>query len=579
MPHATHPSPGLQALVLCGPGVSLNTFTSIPEEFPKALVPIANRPMVWYAIDWCHRMGITDITLITPPESAAALESALKINPALTSLPSPKPEILAPEDVTLTTGTAEILRSKRVQDCITSDFVVLPCDLISELDGSRVIEQWLSLNLFSPDSASSASSKGGLAIYYPTQGLEGISMKKDETDFMATAPLVRPTVPPPSGSLRSNVETLLLNMPTDTLKDTLDETQDKSLRLRQALLAKGGRVKMKTKHRDAHVYVFPKWVKQFAAVNESFDSISEDLVGWWAKAGWQTGLSTKLDLENITAPTTIARMEDSQSLEEEVDLYALSSTRSTKQTETTKFATRTGLSTQLAKDSTTVPPIHVYVQPSLPAVVVDPTKPATIPDTLQQPLIRRIDTSLALLNVSLYLAKQALPHPLAYEHKVHPTAQVGTQARVSEADSLVAENVTIGIRANIKESIIGANCEIGPNARLTRCLLMDGVTIGDGVQLTGCIVGRRAKIEGAEAHTTDPAIPTASTPKSKGKKKKGDDDDDKTRLTDCEVAPGFVVEVGTQSKGEKMMAFDADANLDDLGEEEDEDDDLDDEEL
>lgn len=65
MPHAI-PSvaPGLQALILCGPGVSLNTFTSNPEELPKALIPIANRPMVWYALDYCYRMGITSTSLI-----------------------------------------------------------------------------------------------------------------------------------------------------------------------------------------------------------------------------------------------------------------------------------------------------------------------------------------------------------------------------------------------------------------------------------------------------------------------------------------------------------------------------------
>ena len=60
MPHAlTMPPSGFQAIILCGPGASLNTFTSTPDEFPKALVPIANRPMIWYPLDWCYRMGIT----------------------------------------------------------------------------------------------------------------------------------------------------------------------------------------------------------------------------------------------------------------------------------------------------------------------------------------------------------------------------------------------------------------------------------------------------------------------------------------------------------------------------------------
>lgn len=59
MPHSTMPNSGFQAVILCGPGASLDTFTSNPKDFPKALLPIANRPMVWYPLDWCYRMGIT----------------------------------------------------------------------------------------------------------------------------------------------------------------------------------------------------------------------------------------------------------------------------------------------------------------------------------------------------------------------------------------------------------------------------------------------------------------------------------------------------------------------------------------
>lgn len=53
------PAPGFQAIILCGPGSSFPTFTANPDENPKALIPIANRPMVWYPIDFCYRMGIT----------------------------------------------------------------------------------------------------------------------------------------------------------------------------------------------------------------------------------------------------------------------------------------------------------------------------------------------------------------------------------------------------------------------------------------------------------------------------------------------------------------------------------------
>ena len=76
MPHALPmPPSGFQALILCGPGVSLNTFTSNPEDFPKALIPIANRPMIWYPLDWCYRMGITSRSYISPVSTLCSMFS------------------------------------------------------------------------------------------------------------------------------------------------------------------------------------------------------------------------------------------------------------------------------------------------------------------------------------------------------------------------------------------------------------------------------------------------------------------------------------------------------------------------
>nr|POE63552.1 putative translation initiation factor eif-2b subunit gamma [Quercus suber] len=574
MPHATMPSPGLQAFILCGPGVSLNTFTSNPKDFPKALVPIANRPMVWYPLDWCYRMGLTDITLVTPAESAPPLEAALKLDVWLTSLPSPKPDIIAPEDLTQTTGTGDILRLPEVRKRIASDFVILPCDLISELDGTKLIQQWMTLS--SPASSGSNSNrKGGLSLFYPTQGLEFISHKKDETDFVATVPLPSPPVPGPPGSLRPHVEELVLNMPTDTLNDKLEEGKG-FLRLRQSLLNKHARVKLRMKYRDSHIYIFPKWVKDFAAANERFDSISEDVLGWWAKATWQDGLAQKLGLADILADKKTPTSDlDGEVTEELIDMdpAVLSSTKTLSAnppdpaSSTPQFASRTGPISFAAPPVATIPSIHAYIAP-----VPTPAAP--------QPLIRRIDTTHQLLAVSLHLAKQTHEtHALAPEHKVHPTAQLGAQTRVALEDSLVGENATLGTRVNVKESVVGANCTIGNNARLTRCLLMEGVHVGDGVQLTGCIVGRRARIEGVVVKTAGEgggAEAVVSTAAKKGKRKKGDEgDEERTKLTDCEVAPHFVVEAGTEAKGEKLMAFDTE-DLEDLDLEEDDDDDDDD---
>ncbi|KAL4981793.1 nucleotide-diphospho-sugar transferase [Aspergillus falconensis] len=568
MPHSVPvPPTGFQALILCGPGVSLNTFTSNPEEFPKALIPIANRPMVWYPLDWCYRMGITNITLITPPPSQAPLEAALSQNPHLTSLPSPSPSILAPTDLTLTTGTAELLRLPEVQACIKSDFLLLPCDLICDIPGESLLEAWMvsqsalggstlagGWNTNGPKTigmgGEAGGRRGGLAVYYPTKGREE-SVKGEVTDFVATAPLEQDEAPAVShpidgpAAIRFGLSKLVLSMPMDTVKEKMEE--DKGLLIRHSLVKKHARVKMLTSYRDAHIYVFPYWVKEMARLNEKFESVSEDLVGWWAKTGWQTGLAEKLRLNEIFRRGQnvgeSGSMED-ESLEDEIDIKAMSTTKAgardshdTPASETPaefQFASRvrssgpdSGIEESPQKQKLTTPPVLAYMHSSLSSA----------------PLIRRVDASSLLLSVSLRLAKlesveevgKVAASPFAHNQKVAYPAGVAQRCTVTKSDCLLADNVTVEEKCVIKESVIGVGCHIASGARLTRCLVMDGAVVGERCQLTGCIIGRRSQI-GRECV-----------------------------LKDCEIQDGHGVEEQTDAKNEKFMRFEGlDEDADDM---------------
>ncbi|KAF2120219.1 hypothetical protein BDV96DRAFT_321239 [Lophiotrema nucula] len=546
MPHATLPPPGFQALILCGPGASFTTFTSSPQDFPKALLPIANRPMVWYPLEWCYRMGVTDITVVTPPESLQAIEATMSQDRHLTSLPAPRPDILAPKDLTHEMGTGELFRLPEVQDAIKGDFIVLPCDIVCELDGAPLADAWMieEAGLGAASGGLTESGKipmglggeklgrrGGLGVWYQTKG-EG-SVKGEETDFIATTPLPAPIVPPPSDSLRRNISNLVYSVPTDTLKDITEE--NKCLPVRHSLIRKHGRIKMLTTHRDAHVYFFPYWVIDMIQRNESFESISEEVLGWWAKAGWQDGLGEKLGLRQIfqSAESFDGEMDSSQIQDTDIDVSTLSSTwaSETDSAPTVSLASRVQNSNipQAAQAITkssklTVPPILAYVQPSDPSY----------------PLIRRVDTAHLLLTVSLRLAKlpsveeagKDTASPFAHQAKIAHKETIPRRCRVEAENSLLAENVTVEEKTNIKESVIGTNCKISEGARLLRCLLMESVEVGPNVQLTDCILGRRCKIEGGSSKS-----------------------DDKTVLKDCEVQDGQVIAWGTEAKGEKFMRF------------------------
>ncbi|KAK5660657.1 hypothetical protein OQA88_12021 [Cercophora sp. LCS_1] len=512
MPHAvTIATPGLQALILCGPGNSFPTFTTNPDENPKALLPIANRPMVWYPLEFCYRAGITDITLVCPPSAAEAIGTALKTNPFLTSLPYPRPDLISPKDLDQNTGTAEILRLPELQSLVVSDFLVLPCDLVCELGADKLLQAWMVQSASLPDilfdgSSSSVRRSGGLGVWYQTKTATPI--KGEETDFTATVSLPASSVLPPKGSLFTHLSKVVYTMPTDSLKDLVDENS--GLITRQDLLRHHPRVRMLNTHRDAHLYIFPRWIMDLIRDNESLETIGEDVVGWWAKAGWQQGIPAKLKLDKILGHTDDGKDTPNKS----------ASSSPSKSDHATKD---TSPENQIS--SSDIPPMLAYVHPSAP-----PAQAAA-----PAPIIRRVDTAQLLLQVSLQLAK--LPSleelggpdvqgasPYAHTRKVAYPEGVKPRTTITKTDSLVADNVTVQEKTSIKECVIGANCQINEGAKLSQCLLMDGVVVGKNCKLTKCILGKRSEIgEGCV-------------------------------LTDCEVQENMLVERKTEAKEEKFMS-------------------------
>ncbi|CAG7981762.1 unnamed protein product [Penicillium salamii] len=508
MPHSVPvPPTGFQSIVLCGPGVSLNTFTSNPEEYPKCLLPIANRPMIYYVLDFCRRMGITDVTLVTPPSSLAPLQAALRQNPHLTSLPTPS--VIAPKELEMTTGTAELLRLPEVQNCIKSDFLLLPCDLVCDLPGESLLEAWMV-------SGGEKGRRSGLSMYYQTKDREE-SVKGEATDFVAVAPLETSEAPVVSLSeLRAQLSKVVLSMPMDTLKEKMEN--DKGFLMRHSLVDKHAHVKMLTSFRDAHIYILPKWVKDMARLNEQFQSVSEDLIGWWAKSEWQRGLSEKLKINEIFERKSRSHSVDEDvshdgesldgegALEEEINLPGMSTTKAT-----------SAPKSQIEESAETpdLPPLFAYVQRGT------------------SPFVRRVDSSALLLSTSLRLAKlesieevgRVEASAFAHSSKIAYPQGVAQRCTVTKNDCLLDSNTTVEEKCVIKESCIGANVHIASGARLTRCLVMDGAVIGSRAQLTGCIVGRRSKI-GRESV-----------------------------LKDCEIQDGNVVPDDTDAKNEKFMVF------------------------
>lgn len=422
----------------------------------------------------------------------------------MTGFPLPRPDILAPAGLDQNTGTAEILRLPQIRSLVKGDFIVLPCDLICELGGEKLLQAWMvqsasladKLNAPVIGGAPPNRRSGGLGVFYSTKG--PIKIKNEETDFIATTPLPPSSIIPSQGSIIPSLSKLVYSIPTDSLKDLTEER--KSLPVRHGLLRAHPRVKMLAAHRDAHIYIFPNWILDFIQKNEALESIGEDVVGWWAKSTWQSGLAQKLHMEEICGKALGIEAEGSQngSSASTGDRSPVRGPGSGGMPASSSIVGAAGVKDGQGSAAWKPPSMLAYVQPA-------PTA-----ENSDQPLIRRVDTAQLLLAISLQLAK--LPSveetggegasPFAHAKKIAYPEGVKSRTTITKQDSLLAENVTVEEKTSIKETVIGANCQISEGAKLAQCLLMEGVVVGKGCKLTRCILGKRCVI-GANTTLTD----------------------------------------------------------------------------
>lgn len=394
---------------------------------------------------------------------------------------------MAPTGLDQNTGTAEILRLPEIRELITSDFIVLPCDLVCELAGDKLLQAWMVKAASLPDLLGDGEPpycSGGLGVWYETK--TSTPVKGEETDFIITTPMPMPTVPMPKDTLLPHLSYLTYSMPKDSLVDLMDEK--KSLPIRHGLLRSHPKLRMLTSHRDAHIYILPKWILEFIQENERLETIGEDVIGWWAKANWETGLFGKLGMKKVIEGHR-EKPEVEVSPRDHVDSPPNSPwrTRDTLGTSPPAHLRERQSDGLLAKPrEANVPPILAYIHPSRD----------------DAPLLRRVDTAQLLLAISLQLAKlpsieeavSETASPFAHAKKVAYPEGVKPRTTITRQDCLIAENVMVEEKTSIKESVIGANCQIKEGAKLFQCLLMDGVVVGKGCKLTRCILGKRSEV-------------------------------------------------------------------------------------
>lgn len=90
------------------------------------------------------------------------------------------------------------------------------------------------------------------------------------------------------------------------------------------------------------------------------------------------------------------------------------------------------------------------------------------------------------------------------------------------ADCIVGDDIVIGEKSTVKRSVVGKNVTLGKKCRVSGCILLEGVTVGDGVVLENCILGRGVSVG------------------------------NQSKLVNCHIEGGYIVNRGTDLKGETL---------------------------
>lgn len=429
----------MQAFIFCGEGLELQPFSHAGREhvgtgMPKALLPIGNRPMIEYVLNWCDQADFKEINVVASSGDVDLIQEGLQdfislreqqfgvLSKALASsthahhLQTPKPiKIIGSKAAT----TGECFQ-KELLERIKGDFVLLPCDFVTDIPPQILIEQYRNRD----------SNNIALAFYYKN-GLE--IADKRQTNKQAFTVY--------SENEETDFQPVLLDVyPTEEVK------KSKSLRIRTHLLWKFPNATVSTKLVNSSIYF---------CTYELCQLLSD-------KKPKNDNAKNDGDEDEITAKNASVIKPNYFKSNNELIKDPINANKSLGK----MFRDLARRSWQHSKNRETV---GMFILPEVGAFI-------------------RANNLNAYTEANRFLLR-------IKAHTMASNAQTTTaSASAIGADAIVGPGCTILERSNIKLSAVGANCVIGNRCRIAGSILHPSVKIEDEVLLENVIVGPNAVI-------------------------------------------------------------------------------------
>uniref|UniRef100_A0A8C4S9M0 Translation initiation factor eIF2B subunit gamma n=1 Tax=Erpetoichthys calabaricus TaxID=27687 RepID=A0A8C4S9M0_ERPCA len=225
----------LQAVVMAAGGGS--RMMDLTYSIPKPLLPVGNKPLIWYPLNLLERSGFEEVIVITTKEIQKNLTVDTKMRLDI---------VIIQEDADM--GTADALR--HIHQKIKTDILVLSCDLITDAALHEVAD------LFRAHDATLSMLMSRAHEFTETvPGQKGKKKTGEQRDFV--------------GVDSSGKRLLFMANEADL---------EEELVIKKKVMNKHPRIHIKTGLVDAHLYCLKKSVVDFLVDNKSITSIRGELI-------------------------------------------------------------------------------------------------------------------------------------------------------------------------------------------------------------------------------------------------------------------------------------------------------------
>ncbi|KAF8993727.1 UDP-3-O-glucosamine N-acyltransferase [Cyathus striatus] len=432
------------AVVLAGFGNELLPLTDDygDEPCPKALLPVANKPVIEYTLSWLEQSGIKDVLLICPSIHRPSIYHHIHSDVSSSSLRIDLQTYDESQDSSV--GTCTLLR--HFSSRITEDFVLVSCDFMPPPS----LPLTVLLNKFRTD----AVSCGAIATtcWYGLQKPEKGTFPEEWGPLPLSVPIVWEEA---TGTL------LYVDTPDDV------DRNSEELELRMSLLSRHSRTKLSSSFHDSHVYVCKRSILDVLHKKPNLDSFREEFIPWLCKIQYQRSKRekyTKVLYPHTNTSSQQLALQHSTLLLHSGDHHLMHST--SVPTSPTDSDTDTENVASLK--------VGIVVHPAEAGFAIR---------------VNSIHNFLEINRRFLAGITYALPTDPKNRSLIDQRAQISN-------DTIIGDSTQVSERTTIKKSVIGRHCIIGKMVKIVGCILLDHCIIEDerSAKLDSCILGKNTKI-------------------------------------------------------------------------------------